>query len=101
MSSYFKIIYLNTFDIVPEGKFRDTKYATVLKRLKYLIYCLENLASRFGKKVGNKTIVQAPIHHHDIADMINTSRETTSREFVLLEKAGKVGYHNKQIVLFD
>jgi hypothetical protein len=33
--------------------------------------------------------------------MINTSRETTSREFVLLEKAGKVGYHNKQIVLFD
>jgi CRP-like cAMP-binding protein len=25
-----------------------------------LVYCLESLAGRFGKKVGNKTIVQAP-----------------------------------------
>ncbi len=64
-----------------------------------VIYCLESLAGRFGKKVGNKVIILAPIHHHDIADMINTSRETTSREFASLEKQGLVGYHGNNIFL--
>lgn len=64
-----------------------------------LVYCLRNLGERFGRDVNGGAVIEAPVSHHDIADLINTSRETTSREFALLEKDGFVGYQDKQIVL--
>ena len=43
-----------------------------------------NLAEMFGKKHGNKILIDAPITHQDIANSINMTRETASRALGLL-----------------
>lgn len=49
--------------------------------------CIMHLATRFGKasKIGIR--ITAPVRHHDIANMINVSRETASRVISELETA--------------
>jgi hypothetical protein len=41
ISNRLIIKYINVFDLVPEGKASATKFQEILKRLKYVIYCLE------------------------------------------------------------
>ena len=41
VDSIIKIKYMNIFDLAAEGKARSTKYSEVVKRLKYILYCLE------------------------------------------------------------
>jgi CRP-like cAMP-binding protein len=57
-----------------------------------LLYCLNNLAERFGEDRPGEVILNLPVHHRDLADMINASREATSREFVKLQKEGALKY---------
>jgi len=57
-----------------------------------LLYCLNNLAERFGEDKPGEVILSIPVHHHDLANMINASREATSREFVKLQKEGALKY---------
>lgn len=41
LDNIFRIEYINVFDLVPGAKASTVKYNVVLKRLKYVIYCLE------------------------------------------------------------
>lgn len=59
------------------------------------------LAERFGIKKYGKTIIDIPITHKDIANSINMTRETASREFEKLEKKGLAGYKDRKIVIRD
>ena len=41
LSDQFKILYINVFDLVPFNKAKSIKFGDILKRLKYVVYCLE------------------------------------------------------------
>lgn len=55
------------------------------------------LAGRFGVKKYGKIVIDAPITHRDIANSINMTRETASRQFERLEGKGLVEYKNRKI----
>jgi len=59
------------------------------------------LAERFGIKKYGKTIINIPITHKDIANSINMTRETSSREFEKLKNKGLAGYEDRKIVIND
>lgn len=59
------------------------------------------LAKRFGKKQKNNIVIDVPITHKDIADSINMTRETASREIEVLEKKGLIYYQAHLIVIKD
>jgi CRP-like cAMP-binding protein len=82
-------------------------YADRLDNLEYksaherVVYRLFFLASRFGKKEGNKVTIKAPLTHHVIAESINLARESFSREFEELIDKGLVTMEKGEIVLTD
>lgn len=45
-----------------------------------VIACLLDLATRFGRPRSYTVVIDAPVTHQDIADSINMTRETASRE---------------------
>lgn len=40
MDSIFEIQYINVFDLIPDNKVAQVKFTEILKRLKYVIFCL-------------------------------------------------------------
>ncbi len=71
-----------------------SSYARVINRLLML-------AERFGEKDGNRVTILAPITHSIIANTINISRETASRELDKLKKKGSITEVNHIIVIKD
>ncbi|HUD10727.1 MAG TPA: Crp/Fnr family transcriptional regulator [Candidatus Saccharimonadales bacterium] len=59
------------------------------------------LAERFGKSRGKEVLIDAPITHQDVADSINMSRETASREFELLFKEKLLGQEDHLFTILD
>jgi CRP/FNR family transcriptional regulator len=59
------------------------------------------LAGRFGVKQGSAVIIKAPITHELIAESINLSRETVSREMEKLEGKKLISKTGKYIVISD
>lgn len=82
-----------------------TVYAQRIQSLGYrlprerVIACLLDLATRFGKKVGHNTHIEAPITHQDIADSINMNRETASRALGQLSKEGLITQEDHLFVI--
>lgn len=62
-----------------------------------LIYLVE----RFGKDLGTKIIIEAPITHQELADSINMNRETASRALEELFKEGLVGQENHLFTILN
>lgn len=62
-----------------------TVYAQRIQNLGYrqprerVIACMLDLATRFGANDGKEILIEVPVTHQDIADSINTTRETASR----------------------
>ena len=71
----------------------------ITKAYPRLIARLLFLATRFGIRKGEKVRLAAPITQRDIAVSIAMTRETTSREFEVLEKKGIIGYKNHRIII--
>ena len=77
----------------------NLEYRTVRERL---ICFLLNTAERFGKKVpGGGIEIAVPLKQQDIASSINSTRETTGRELVRLERLGLVSAKQSIITLLD
>jgi CRP/FNR family transcriptional regulator len=82
-------------------------YADRVDNLQYksasqrVVYRLLFLAGRFGKKDGNRIIIDAPITHKIIASSINLTRESVSREIEKLDDAGIISTNNGKIVIKD
>jgi CRP-like cAMP-binding protein len=66
-----------------------------------VIYRLLFLASRFGEKRGTRIYINAPLSHQLIAESINLSRETVSRELEALIKKNLIAAEGKQIIITD
>ncbi len=62
---------------------------------------LLNYAEGFGKLVGKKVIINAPITQQDIADSINMTRETANIALGLLFEEGLVGQDEHLFTILD
>jgi CRP-like cAMP-binding protein len=80
-------------------------YADRLDNLEYrnakerVVYRLLFLASRFGRKSDGKIIIEAPVTHKLIAESINLTRESVSREIENLTKSGLLDSANSRLVI--
>ncbi len=82
-------------------------YADRLDNLQYrdaserVVYRLLFLAGRFGQKTKDGVVIDAPITHKLLAQSINLTRESVSREIEQLTKAGLVDTQDGHIVIKD
>ncbi len=76
----------------------NLEYRTAPERIAFRVL---TLADRFGAKTDGGIEIQAPIRHQDVAESVNCSRETASREIAKLHKRGLVGSNNGNIVVHD
>jgi CRP-like cAMP-binding protein len=76
----------------------NLEYRTVRERL---ISFLLTMSQRFGKTTKEGLVINVPLKHQDIASSINSSRETTSREMVALERKGLLVNQQTYITLKD
>lgn len=56
-------------------------------------------AERFGRRKGKETIIQVPLTHQDIANLIGVARETVSIEMEKLQKKGLIIHQGKYLVV--
>lgn len=82
------------------------RFGGVLQRMEYLAFgnAYEKVASivlicaeRFGKKEGKNIVIQVPLTHKDIAELLGVTRETASIEMKKLEKKEIISYRSKFI----
>lgn len=85
-----------------------TRFGGILQRMEYLVFgnagakiasIILICAERFGKREGNKKIIEVPLTHSDIASLVGLTRETVSIEIKKLVDEGLVGYRGRQIVV--
>jgi CRP/FNR family transcriptional regulator len=61
-----------------------------------ILYILQYLVLRFGRRVSNDTkIIMLRLTHQDIASMVGLTRETTSVELNRLKKKGVISYKDQ------
>ncbi|MBI3282580.1 Crp/Fnr family transcriptional regulator [Candidatus Curtissbacteria bacterium] len=58
-------------------------------------------AERFSKRVGKVTVIDVPLTHNDIANLVGLTRETVSIEMKKLEKKNLISYRGKLLVVKD
>lgn len=84
------------------------RFKGVLQRMEYLVFgnaynkvasILLICAERFGGKEGSKIIIQVPLTHKDIANLLGVTRETTSLEIKKLARKGIIDYQGRLIVV--
>ncbi len=76
----------------------NLEYRSVRERL---ISFLLIMAGRFGKQTPDGLVIDVPLRHQDIASSINSSRETTSREMIALERKNLLSNSQAMITLHD
>lgn len=85
-----------------------SRFRGVLHRMEYLVFgnaynkvasILLICAERFGGKEGSKIIIQVPLTHKDIANLLGVTRETTSLEIKKLARKGIIDYQGRLIMV--
>ena len=66
-----------------------------------VVYRLLTLTKRFGKYKDSRVVIEGPFTHQVIADSINLTRESVSREIERLEAKGLVRYSHRKIIITD
>jgi CRP/FNR family transcriptional regulator len=81
----------------------ETRYVNMVSKdvKSRLMYCFREWARKEGRQSGNKIIVKNPLTHHDLANMIATSRQTVTVILNELKEAGKISYNRKEIAFSD
>lgn len=62
---------------------------------------LLNLAERHGKNNAEGKLIDYPITHQEIANLIGTTRETVSNTFMDFRKRGLIATHRRKITVLD
>ncbi len=85
-----------------------TRLGGLLSRMEYLAFgnahqkvasILLICAERFGTEHKNETVVQVPLTHKDIADLVGVTRETASIEIKKLERKGLIAFHGRRVIV--
>lgn len=87
-----------------------TRFGGVLTRMEYAMFgnaqnkvaaILIICAERFGKKAKKGILIQVPLTHQDIANLLGMARETVSIEMKNLQKMNLIDYQGKHPVIKD
>ncbi|OGE28023.1 hypothetical protein A2867_04060 [Candidatus Daviesbacteria bacterium RIFCSPHIGHO2_01_FULL_40_11] len=87
-----------------------TRFGGILSRMEYAIFghaqskvasIILLCAERFGSKEKRDIIVQVPLTHQDIANLIGVARETVSIEMEKLQKQGLIEHLGRSLVVKD
>lgn len=79
-----------------------------LARMEYMVFgnartkiasILWILTERFGVRTDEGYLIEVPLTHGDIANLVGLARETTSLEMEHLKKKGVINYHGKKILV--
>jgi CRP-like cAMP-binding protein len=81
-----------------ENKLLDLLYSTVEERLAKTLY---NLLDDFGIPDGESYILKIKLTHQDMADLIASTRETTTATLNKMIKDGSIAYEGKYIRIID
>lgn len=82
----------------------------LLLRMEYLAFgnayskvasVLAICAERFGEKEGKNLVIQVPLTHKDVANLVGITRETASIEIKKLERKGLLTYHGRHLIISD
>lgn len=85
-----------------------TRFGGVLTRMEYAIFgnaankvagIILICSERFGVQAVNGTLIQVPLTHQDIANLLGMARETVSIEMKKLQNTGLIGYRRKNLVV--
>jgi len=66
-----------------------------------VVYRLLRLGETFGEVCPEGILIKVPVKHHDIANSINCSRETVSRELEVLRKKGLIASQDHFFIITD
>lgn len=87
-----------------------TRFAGVLKRMEYAIFgdaynkvgsIILICAERFGVTNKEGILIQVPLTHQDLADLLGVARETVSIEIEKLQRMGLIDHQGKHLVVKD
>lgn len=87
-----------------------TRMGGIMQRMEYLAFgnayqkvasILTICAERFGRREGDEVVIQVPLAHRDVANLLGLTRETTSIEIKKLERKNFIVYRGRDIVVKD
>ena len=64
-----------------------------------LIYCFKEWARKEGKPLDGKVIIKNSLTHHDLANLVSTSRQTVTVILNELKDAGVLNYNRREFAL--
>lgn len=85
-----------------------TRFGGILTRMEHAIFgnarskvaaIILICADRFGAKVKKNIVIEVPLTHQDIAELIGLARETVSIEMEALQKKGLIEHFGKYLVV--
>lgn len=87
-----------------------TRFGGILQRMEYMAFgnahqkvasILAILSERFGKKERKNIVIQVPLTHKDIAELLGLTRETASIEIKKLERKKIIAHRSRFIRVKD
>lgn len=79
-----------------EDRVKQLEFRTARERVMASFYIM---STRYGQPHADGILLAVPITHQDIADMLNMTRETASREIERLVRQGVIQQVNRQIII--
>lgn len=81
------------------GLVRRMEYLTFGNAYEKVASILVICAERFGKREGEEIVIQVPLTHKDIANLLGVTRETVSIEMKKLDKKGLISSRGKYVII--
>lgn len=98
-----KVLYELTIHILTRlgGVFTRMEYAIFGNAQNKVAAIILICAERFGKDEKKGILVQVPLTHQDIANLLGVARETVSIEMKKLQKMNLINYRGKHLIVKD
>lgn len=86
------------------------RFLGLMRRMEHLVFgnaqskvasILLICAERFGRRVGKAEVIDVPLTHNDIANLVGLTRETVSIEMKKLEKKRFIDYRGKRLTVLN
>ena len=100
-SAEFSSYYLEKFSQALEGYVVRSRFLANGNATQKITSALLMLSRRFGKEAEEKTIINLPLTHQDIADLAGVTRETVSILIGLLRKEGIISTRAKYLTILN
>jgi len=81
-----------------ESRLEDMAFRSVPSRLAHLFL---RLSEKYGRETEHGTLIELPLTHHEIANLIGSTRETTTTQINAIKRNGFIDVRDRQIYVTD